>query len=138
MGTQIKYPQTETILFFKLTPPPSGPHTFVPWASAVRYLSFVLDSKNLYTQHLHTVTNKATVVLCNFFPILAADSTLTQSNKLTTYKLLIRSILTYAAPVCSSTCPSNYLRLQVIQSKRLRVKLSQTYSHCPRARLSKH
>ena len=53
--------------------------------------------------------------------LLARDSTLTQSNKLTLYKLLIRPILTYAAPVCSSSYPSNYLRLPVIQSKCLRV-----------------
>jgi hypothetical protein len=89
--------KTETILFSKLHPPPlpSGPHNFVPWASAVRYLSLVLDSKRLYTQHWHTVANKAIAVLCNLFLLAAADSTLTKSNKLTTYKLLIRSILTY-------------------------------------------
>jgi len=87
---------------------------------------------------LHTVANKATVALCNFFTLLAADSTHTQSNKLTTYKLLIRSIPSYAAHVCSSTSPSNYLRLQDIQSKCLRVKLCQTHSHFPTARPSKH
>ena len=35
----------------------------------------------------------------------------------TLYKLLNRSILTYAVPVWSSTCSSNYLRLSGIQSK---------------------
>jgi len=59
---------------------------FVPWASAVRCLSLVLDSQLLYTQHLHAVANKATAVLCNIFPLLARDSTLTQSIKLTLYK----------------------------------------------------
>ena len=53
--------------------------------------------------------------------ILARYSALTQSNNLTLNKLFIRSILTYAAPVRSSTCSSIYLRLQVIQSKCLRV-----------------
>jgi hypothetical protein len=43
----------------------------------------------------------------------------THCNNLTLYKLLIRSILTYAAPVCSSTCSSNYCRLPVIQSKHI-------------------
>ena len=42
-------------------------------------------------------------------------------NKLTLYKLFIRSVLTYAAPVWSYTSPSNYRRLQVLQSKCLRV-----------------
>ena len=44
-----------------------------------------------------------------------------QSNKLTLYKLLIRPIVTSAAPVCSSSYSSNYLKLPVIQSKCLRV-----------------
>jgi hypothetical protein len=53
-----------------------------------------LCARLLYTQHLHTVSNKATAVLCNIFPLLARDLTLTQAKKLTLYKLLIRSILT--------------------------------------------
>ena len=81
----------------------------------------MLDSKLLFTRHLPTVSNTATGLFCNIFPLLARYSAPTHSNKLTLYKLLIRSILTYAAPLWSSTCSSNYLRLQVIQSKRHRV-----------------
>ena len=77
-------------------------------------LGLVLNLKFLYAQYLHTVANKAMEVLCNIFPLLARDSALTHSE-LTLYKLLIRYILTYASPVCSSTCPSTYLRLTVIQ-----------------------
>jgi hypothetical protein len=62
-----------------------------------------------------------TGVLLHLFPLLARDSTLTLSNKLTLYKLVIRSILTYAAPVWSNTSSSNYRRLQISQSKCLRV-----------------
>ena len=64
---------------------------------------------------------KLTGVFCNIFHLLARDSALTQSNKLILHPSLIRSTLTYAAPVWGSTCSSNYLRLQVIQSKYLRV-----------------
>jgi hypothetical protein len=39
----------------------------------------------------------------------------------TLYKLFIRSVLTYAAPVWSNTSSSNYRRLQILQSKCLRV-----------------
>jgi hypothetical protein len=52
---------------------------------------------------------------------LAQDSTLTLSNKRTLYKLVIRSILTYAASVWSNTSSHNYRRLQISQSKCLRV-----------------
>jgi len=94
--------------------------TFVPWDSAVRYLGLVLDSR-LYTKNLQVFAKKTAVVLCNISPLLTRDSTLTQPLRLTLYNLLTRSILTSAAPVCSPTCPSNYLKLQIIQSKCLRV-----------------
>jgi len=58
------------------------------------------------------ITNKATGIL------LARVPSLTQSNNLTLY---IQSILTYATPVCSSTCPSNYLKFPATQSECLRV-----------------
>jgi hypothetical protein len=49
------------------------------------------------------------------------DSTLSTYNKLTLYKLMIRPILIYAGPVWSNTSQSNYRRLQILQSKCLRV-----------------
>ena len=55
------------------------------------------------------------------FPLLAHDSTLSLHDKLTIYKLLIRPILTYAAPIWSNISPSNYRHLQVLQSKCRRV-----------------
>lgn len=112
--------RTETIPFSKHCPSVLGLlFTFVPWTSAVQYLGCLLDSKLLYTEHLHTIANRATAVLCNIFTLLAQDSLLTKPMKLTLYKLLIWSILTYATPVYSSTCPFNYLKLQVIQNKHL-------------------
>ena len=86
-----------------------------------RYLGLVLGSKPLFTRHLYTVANKATRLFCNIFSLLFRDSALTRSKKVTIYTLIIRSILSFAATVCSSTCSSNYFRLQVIQSKYLRV-----------------
>ena len=57
----------------------------------------------------------------NFSPFLPPDSTLSLHNKLTLYKLLMRPILTYAAPVWRNTSFSNYRHLQILQSKCLRV-----------------
>jgi hypothetical protein len=122
--TPIKYPQNWNHYIFQAphSPPPPLPDpmqildTFFVLCMAVRYLELVLDPPIFYTQHLHTVVNKATAVLGNIFPHLVWDSKLTQSSKLTVYKLLIRSIVTYVAPVFSSTCSSSYLRLQAIQS----------------------
>jgi hypothetical protein len=98
MENPIKYPQNWNYFIFlapSLHPGPySNQYSFVPWASAVRYLGLVLDSKLLSTWHLYTVANKATGVFCNIFPLLAEHSALSQSNKLTLSELFIRSILT--------------------------------------------
>jgi hypothetical protein len=93
--------KTETILFSKRRPPLPKTvqigNTFVPWTSDVKYLGLLLDPKLFYSKHLRTVTNKATGTLCNIFPLLTRDSTLSQTSKLTLYKLLVRSLRTYAS-----------------------------------------
>jgi len=73
MATPIKYPWNwNTILFSKRPPHLTDPiqirDTFVPWGTAVHYLGLVLDSKLLFTRHLHIVANKATDVFCNIPP----------------------------------------------------------------------
>jgi hypothetical protein len=82
-------------------------HTAIPWSPHIQYLSLVLDSKLLFTKHLHTVTCKATDAFLQLFPLLARDSTLSIPNKLTLYKLCICPILTYAAPIWSNTSSYN-------------------------------
>jgi hypothetical protein len=115
--------KTEPILFSKRHPclpdPVKLDNASVRWASDVKCLGLLLDPKLLYTKHLCTVSNKATGTLCNIYSLLNRDSTLTQTSKLTLYKLLIRSLLTYATPVWNTTCNSNYLKLQVVQNKSL-------------------
>ena len=69
----------------------------------------------------YTATHKAMGALLALSPLLARDSTLSLHNKLTLNKLLIRPILTYAAPVWSNTSNTNYRHLQTLQSKCLRV-----------------
>jgi hypothetical protein len=61
------------------------------------------------------------VFFLNSSPPLTRDSTLSLHNKLTLYKLMIRPVLTYVAPIWSNTSSSNYRHLQLLQSKCLRV-----------------
>ena len=122
---QVNTHKTEAILFTRRRPIAPAPLCFhssvVPWKSQVRYLGLILDSKLLFTKHINSVTHKATGTFLQLFPLLARDSTLTTHNKLILYKLFTRSALTYAAPVWSYISPSTYRRLQVLQSKCLRV-----------------
>ena len=109
--------KTEAILFTQRRPIPPAPlhfqHNVIPWNRQVRYLGRLLDPKLLLTRHLTSVIHKATGVFLQLFPLLSRDSTLSIPNKLTLYKLCIRSILTYAAPVWSNTSSYNYRRLQI-------------------------
>jgi len=93
--------KTEAILFTKHCPaipiPLQFQHTAIPWSPHIRYLGLVLDSKLLFTKHVHSIIHKATGTFLKLFPLLARDSTLSLPNKLTLYKLLIRPVLTYAA-----------------------------------------
>jgi len=91
-------------------------HTIIPWSSHVRYPGVTLDSKLLYNQYITSVTHRAFGALRLFF-LLARRYTLSLSNKLNLYKLIIRSILVYAAPVWSNTSLHNYRGLQVSPSK---------------------
>jgi len=75
----------------------------------------------LFTKHLQTILHKAMDTFLKIFPLLARDCPLTIPNKILLYKLLLRSMNTYAAPVWSSTSLTNYRHLQVYQSKCLRV-----------------
>jgi len=117
--------KTEAILFTKRRPAIPNPlqfqHTDIPWNPHIRYLGLMLDSRLLITKHLHSVIHKATGTFLKLFPLLASNSTLSPHNKLTLYKLLIRPVLTFTAPVWSNTSSTNYRQLKILPSKCLRV-----------------
>ena len=139
METPIKYPQNWNHFIFQVLSPPPGPYSnpVHPWALAIRFLGLV-QTQNFSS----SVTCILLPIKPQVYSVTYSSSSLeiqhSHSNKLTLYKLLIRSLLTYADPVWSSTCSSNYLRLQVIQSKNI-VPFSITihwltakfFAHCP-------
>jgi hypothetical protein len=122
---RVNVSKTELILFTKRRPPDPQSLQFhnatISWSNTVKHLGVLLDSKLLFTKHLKRILHKAMGTLLKIFPILARDSPLTIPNKILLYKLLLRSMITYAAPIWSSTSLTNYRHLQVYQSKCLRV-----------------
>jgi hypothetical protein len=130
-----QYSQNRRHLIHSMPSSPPAPlhlqHAVIPWNSQVQYLGLLLDPKLLFTKHLTSVTHKATGVFLQLPPHLARDSTLSIPNKITLYQVFIRSVLTYAAPVWSNTSSSKNRRLQILQSKCLRVigKLPPAHLH---------
>jgi len=104
---QVNVPKTELILFTKrrpLQPKPLQIHnTTLPWSITVKYLGLRLDSKLLSTKHIQSILHTALGTTLKIFPLLSRDSQLTISNKTLLYKLLLRSMITYAAPVWCCT-----------------------------------
>jgi hypothetical protein len=103
---RVNVSKTELILLTKRRPPDPQPLQFhnatIFWSNTVKYLGLLLDSRLLLTKHLKTILHKATGTLLKIFPLLARDSPLTIPNKILLYKLPLRSMITYAAPVWSS------------------------------------
>jgi hypothetical protein len=64
--------KTEAILFTKRHPtipiPLRFQHTAIPWGPHIKYLGLVLNSKLLFTKHLHSVIHKTTGTFLKLFP----------------------------------------------------------------------
>lgn len=117
--------KTEAIMFTRHRKPPSrtlkiAGHA-IPWNSDVRYLGVTLDTKVNWTKHVSRLRTKGAQAMGALSPILNRHSKLSPKNKLRIYTSLIRPCLTYASPVWSSTCNTNYLSLQVLQNKALKI-----------------
>lgn len=117
--------KTEAIIFTKRHPSINKNmivnNKTIDWSDSVKYLGVLLDSRLTFTKHIDTQCNKAIGILVKLFPLLNRKSNLNIKNKLLLYKSIIRPVLTYAAPVWSNTCATNYKKLQVVQNKCLRV-----------------
>jgi hypothetical protein len=93
----------------------------IPWTRTVKYLGLYLTSTLNYNQHIKNLAHKALGNLITIFPLLGRQSILVMDIKLHLYKAIIRSMMTYAAPVWCGISDSTYRTLQVVQNKCLRV-----------------
>lgn len=117
--------KTEAILFTRKRLPPDRnlkiDDHLIPWSNSVRYLGVILDTKLNWTKHVMNVRVKGAKALGSLGPIMNRASKLSPNTKLLVYTALVRPILTYACPVWSSTCLTNYDILQVIQNRALKI-----------------
>jgi Reverse transcriptase (RNA-dependent DNA polymerase)/Endonuclease-reverse transcriptase len=88
---------------------------------STKYLGVTLDRKLTYTEHITAVSNAAHQAIRTLHPLLTHKNSLCINTKLYIYKAYIRPIITYAAPIFSNTCKSNYTRLQRVQNKALKI-----------------
>lgn len=96
----------------------------IKWKDEIPYLGVELDSKLSFKKHTDTTLRKSNGIISTLFSIFKKDSTLPTHLKLLVYKLYIRPIFTYAAPLLANAPITQMNRLQVMQNKCLRMALS--------------
>lgn len=89
--------------------------------SEVRYLGVILDKRLNFKKHIHNTLTKAQRTLSRIYPLMCRYNKLSTENKLILYKMLIRPILTYAAPIWCGISNTDFKRLQIFQNKCLRL-----------------
>lgn len=86
----------------------------------VKYLGVYLDKLLNFDQHITHTHKKAYIAFNSIYNLINRRSSLNIKNKLLIFKMIIRPIMTYAAPIWSNVSISKK-KLEVIQSKILRM-----------------
>lgn len=122
--------KTELIVFAKKTanikifqPVTLYGHPIRPTA-CVKYLGTFLDSKLTFKAHIKQSLRKVYSVQKKLYPLMSKNSKLSMKNKNLIYKMILRPILVYGAPVWCSAAKTNLKPLQIFQNKCLRLILS--------------
>lgn len=95
----------------------------------VRYLGLMLDKRLTLQQHINYAIDKTNNAVKILYSLLNRRSKLNTTNKLMIYKVALRPILTYAAPILSGAAPTNIQRLQTTQNKILRMCLNKPWHY---------
>ena len=93
----------------------------IQWVDETRYRGVTLDKRLTWSKHIDQVRKKAAQRLGKVGPLLNRRSGLSIRNGVLLYKQLIRPMMDYACPVWRSTARSHIRKLQVLQSKCLRI-----------------
>lgn len=98
--------------------------TWNPPDQTVKYLGVNLDTRLTWRQHINIKLNQGYNRLRQLFPIINRKSPLRIDCTILLYKSLLRSLVTYACPVWSTTSKTNKKKLQTFQNKVLRIAVN--------------
>jgi len=93
----------------------------IEWVNTTRYLGVTLDKGLTWLPHIDQVRKKTAQKMGMLGPLLKRKSDLSFRNEDLLYKQLIRPMMDYACPAWRSAACSHVRRLQVLQSKCLRL-----------------
>ena len=93
----------------------------IEWVDTTRYLGVTLDKGLTWSPHIDQVRKKIAQRMGMLGPLLNRNRDLSIRNGVLLYKQLIRPMMDYACPALRSAASSHVRRLQVFQSKCLRL-----------------
>jgi len=93
----------------------------IQWVETIRYLGVSPDKRLTWSPHIDQVTKKTAQRMGMLGPLLNRKSDLSVRNGVLLYKQLIRPMMDYACPAWRSAARTQVRRLQVLQSKCLRL-----------------
>jgi hypothetical protein len=99
----------------------------IKWFDTARYLGVNLDKLFTWSRHIDQVRKKAVQRLGTMGPLLNRRSSLSIRNGVLLYKQLIHLMMDYARPVWRSAARSHIQKLQVLQSKCLRIATNSSW-----------
>jgi hypothetical protein len=93
----------------------------IEWVDTTRHLGVTLDTRLTWSPHINQVRKRAAQNLGMLGPLLNRKNDLSIRNGVLLYKQLIRPMLDYACPAWRSAARSHVRKMQVLQSKCLRL-----------------
>jgi len=91
----------------------------IPFVNNVKYLGVNFDRKITWRPHIERIETKAFGTFINTYSLFKSER-LSANIKLTLYKALIRSVMTYACPTWEFAADTHLLKLQRLQNRVLR------------------
>jgi hypothetical protein len=93
----------------------------IQWVDTTRYLGVTLDKRPTWLPHIYQVNKRTAQRMGLLGSLLNRKSELSIRNGVLLYKQLIRPMMDYACPAWRSAARSHVRRLQILQSKCLRL-----------------
>lgn len=93
----------------------------ITWSPNIKYLGVILDKKLTWNPHISSKLQQGYQRLRILYPLINRQTSLSWKCSLLLYKQIIRPLILYAVPVWGKCAPTHINKIQVLQSKVLRV-----------------
>ncbi|KAL4143386.1 hypothetical protein QTP88_005723 [Uroleucon formosanum] len=93
----------------------------IPWSQNIKYLGVILDKKLTWNPHISSKVQQGYQRLKILYPLINRQTSMSWKCSILLYKQIIRPLLLYAVPVWGQCAPTHINKIQVLQSKVIRV-----------------